>query len=213
MKLAFSTLGCPNWELERIAQAAHAFGYEGVELRALGGSLDLLNRPEFRPETVAATRKWFVDQGLTVCCVDSSCTFDSPDKDERRRQVDLARRHCELAATLNASLVRVFPDRVPSGATREETRDNIASCLDAVAKSCPKEVRVALETHGDFARAEAAAEIIELAANPRVTLIWDVANALNAGDSLEQSAVGVAPYLAHVHLRDARSVAGQEHWK
>jgi len=214
MKLAFSTLGCPNWDLERIAQAAHAFGYEGVELRALGGSLDLLNRPEFRPQAaLASTRQWFAGQALNVCCVDSSCTFDSPDKEERRHQVDVAKRHCELAATLGASLVRVFPDRVPSGATREQTRDNIASCLDEVAKSCPEEVRVALETHGDFARTDAAAEIIELAGNPKVVLIWDVANALNAGDSLEQSAAAVAPYLAHVHLRDARSVAGQEHWK
>jgi len=64
MKLAFSTLGCPNWELERIAQAAHAFGYEGVELRALGGDLDLLNRSEFRPSAVASTRQWFADHRI-----------------------------------------------------------------------------------------------------------------------------------------------------
>jgi sugar phosphate isomerase/epimerase len=213
MKLAFSTLGCPNWELEQIAQAAHAFGYEGVELRALGGDLDLLNRPEFKPDVVASTCQWFADQALSVCCVDSSCAFDSLDNHERRRQIDLAKRHCELAAALNSPLVRVFPDRVPAGATYEETRDNIASCLAEVANSCPETVRVALETHGDFARAEAAIEIIRLAANPQVALVWDVANALNAGDSIDQSAIAVWPYLAHVHLRDARSVSGREHWQ
>jgi fatty-acyl-CoA synthase len=52
MKLAFSTLGCPHWELERIAQAARAYGYAAVELRAIAGDLDLLNRPEFQPGTV-----------------------------------------------------------------------------------------------------------------------------------------------------------------
>ena len=213
MKLAFSTLGCPNWELERIAQAAHAFGYEGVELRAVGGDLDLLNRSEFRPWAVATTRQWFADQGLSVCCVDSSCTFDSLDEHERRHQVEIAIRHCELSAQLDSQLVRVFPDRIPKGSTREQTRDNIASSLKEVAENCPDSVRVGLETHGDFARAEAAAEIVKLAANPRVALIWDVANALNAGDSIEESAIGVSPYLAHVHLRDASYVAGQEHWQ
>jgi sugar phosphate isomerase/epimerase len=213
MKLAFSTLGCPDWELERIAQAAHAFGYEGLELRALGGDLDLLNRPEFSSAAVSSTRQWFADQGLTVCCVDSSCTFDSVDTNERRQQIEVAIRHCELAAKLGSPLIRVFPDRIPAGATREQTRDNIASSLNEIAQSCAGSVRVALETHGDFARAKAAREIVELAANPKLALIWDVANALNAGDSIEESAEGVSLYLAHVHLRDARNVPGREHWQ
>src|SRR5690242_10967337 len=33
MKLAFSTLGCPEWNLEQILSAACASGYEGVEWR------------------------------------------------------------------------------------------------------------------------------------------------------------------------------------
>ena len=33
-----------------------------------------------------------------------------------------------------------------------------------------------------------------------------------AGDSVEESARAVAPYLAHVHLRDARPIEGREHW-
>ena len=212
MKLAFSTLGCPNWELDRIAQAARAFGYEGIELRAIGGELDLLKRPEFQPGSVEETRRWLVDQDLAVCCVDTSCTFDSRDADERRNQVDQAIRHAELAAALGAPLIRVFPDKIQSGATRLETRDNIAACLLEVAERAPAGVRVGLETHGDFARGQAAAEIIRLAEHKNVAIIWDVANSLAAGDSIEESAREVAPHLAHVHLRDARAVEGTEHW-
>src|SRR5919204_340695 len=98
MRLAFSTLGCPNWELDAVVEAARRYGYEAVELRALGGSLDLLGRPEFRPEAVAATRAQLSAAGLSVCCVDSSCSFDSADADERARQIELAAQHCELAA-------------------------------------------------------------------------------------------------------------------
>jgi sugar phosphate isomerase/epimerase len=42
MKLAFSTLGCPDWELAEVIAGARKYGYDGVELRALSGSLDLL---------------------------------------------------------------------------------------------------------------------------------------------------------------------------
>ena len=212
MKVAFSTLGCPNWKLARVAQAAREFGYAGIELRALGGSVELLGRPEFQPGSIEKTRRWLADQDLAICCVDSSCTFDSSDAETRREQVEVALRHAELAAALGAPLIRVFPDRIPIGATRVETRDHIATCLREVARRAPSHVRVGLETHGDFARGQEAAEIMRLAAHPTVALIWDVANSLAAGDSIEESLREVAPYLVHVHLRDARPIEGREHW-
>src|SRR6185503_17018544 len=110
MKLAFSTLGCPHWELEQIAQAARAYGYQAVELRAIGGDLDLLRRHEFQPGVMEGTRRWLADQDLAVCCVDTSCTFDSRDAGERAKQIEVALEYAELAAALGASLIRIFPD-------------------------------------------------------------------------------------------------------
>ena len=211
IKLAFSTLGCPQWELPEVARAAREYGYEGVELRALGGSLDLLSRPEFRPAEVARTRERLAAEGLEVCCVDTSCNFHSADEAERREQEEAAVRHCELAAALGAPLIRVFPDLVQEGSTFEETRDRIAESLRRVAGRAPAGVRVGLETHGDFAAGRASAEVIRLADHPSLCIIWDAANSFSAGESIEDSAAAVAPYLAHVHLRDARPM-GKEHW-
>jgi sugar phosphate isomerase/epimerase len=212
MKLAFSTLGCPDWDLNQIADAVRRFGYDGIELRAVEGDLDLLNRPEFKKAELATTRRWFEDQDISVCCVDTSCNFHSPGANERSEQVDVAIRHSELAAALGASLIRVFPDKVQPGCDHSATRDNIAACLRRIADQSPEGIRVGLETHGDFANANAAKEIVTLAAHPDVALIWDVANSMSAGDSIEDAAKIVSPYLAHVHLRDARPNEGAEHW-
>ena len=35
MKLAFSTLGCPNWDLKDIFTTAKDLGYKGVEIRGV----------------------------------------------------------------------------------------------------------------------------------------------------------------------------------
>jgi sugar phosphate isomerase/epimerase len=212
MKLAFSTLGCPNWEMSQIADAVRRFGYDGVELRAIGGNLDLLSLPEFSRTAIESTRRWLDDQAVTVCCVDTSCAFHSPDKNERLKQVEVALAHGELAAHLGAPLIRVFPDKIQPGAHRDETRDYIAECLQQIAEKIPNGVRVALETHGDFAQAEASAEIVTQANHPNVKLIWDVANSLAAGDSIAQAARTVEPYLAHIHLRDALPIDGAENW-
>ena len=212
MKLAFSTLGCPNWDLVAIISAARKFGYDGIELRALAGSLDLLSRAEFNAPQLARTKACFADEGIEICCVDTSCTFHSPNGSERATQITIALAHAELAAKLGAPLIRVFPDQIQPGAQREETRNWIAECLHAVATRIPDAVDVALETHGDFASAEAAAEIVTLASHPKVKLIWDVANSVAAGDTIEHAGRVVQPYLAHIHLRDAKPVATSEHW-
>ncbi len=212
MKLAFSTLGCPNYELEEVLRAAREYGFAGVELRALGGGLDLPARPEFAPGAMQDPRRRVEEYGISVCCVDTSCVFHDPDAEERRRQVELAVRHCELAAALGSPLIRVFPDKIQEGATREETRVFIAESLRAVAERAPAGVRVGLETHGDFAAARETLEIVELAGHPAVAVIWDVANSLAAGSTVEEAARALAPHLAHVHLRDARPVEGREHW-
>lgn len=212
MKLAFSTLGCPDWDLPSVVAAACKWGYDGVELRALGGSLDLLSREEFAAGQIATTRAFLEREGIEICCVDTSCTFHSPDQSERTTQVNIALAHAELAAKLGAPLIRVFPDKIQPGAQRKETRDWIASCLNEIAERMPSDVDVALETHGDFACADAAVEIATLANHSKVKLIWDVANSVAAGDLIKDAARIVQPHLAHVHLRDAKPVAGSEHW-
>jgi sugar phosphate isomerase/epimerase len=212
MKLAFSTLGCPEWDLDTIIRAARQFGYGGIELRAVAGSLDLLSQPEFAVPEVGRTKASFEHAEIEICCVDTSCTFHSADVSERANQVSIAVAHAELAAQLGAPLIRVFPDKIQPSAQRDETRDWIAACLHAVAERIPAEVDVALETHGDFANAEAAAEIVMLANHPQVKLIWDVANSVAAGDTIEHAGRVVQPFLAHIHLRDAKPVAGMKHW-
>ena len=212
MKLAFSTLGCPDWDIPRIAETALRLGYQGVELRAVGGSLDLLERPEFTSTQIRRTLSQFADRNIEVCCVDTSCAFHSRDQRERSTQIDLAVAHAELAAELRAPLIRVFPDKIQAGNTREETRDYIVESLIKVAQRLPDVVDVALETHGDFAKTETAREVVALVGHPQVRLIWDVANSVAAGDSIKQASQTVQPFLSHIHLRDAKPVAESEHW-
>jgi len=212
MKLAFSTLGCPTWDVGRILETAQQLGYRGVELRAVSGSLDLLNRPEFQPEQIGTTLAQFEDRNIEVCCVDTSCVFHSRDSQERSDQVDIAVAHAELAAELRAPLIRVFPDKIQAGVTREETRDYIVQSLIEIAQRLPDGVAVALETHGDFAKTESASEVVSLVNHPQARLIWDVANSVAAGDSIEQASQTVQPFLSHIHLRDAQPVSDSDHW-
>jgi len=68
-------------------------------------------------------------------------------------------------------------------------------------------------THGDFATAEAAVDLVRLADHPSLAIVWDAANTVAAGEEVATSAKLVAPHLALVHLRDAKAVAGKRFWQ
>ena len=45
MKISFSTLGCPNWDLDTICQKGHAYGFDGVDFRGYLDTLDITKLP------------------------------------------------------------------------------------------------------------------------------------------------------------------------
>ena len=47
MKISFTTLGCPEWDLQTIIARAREYGYDGVDFRGLGAEMDIWKLPEF----------------------------------------------------------------------------------------------------------------------------------------------------------------------
>ena len=73
--IAFSTLGCPAWDLDRILEFAHQHGFSAVELRGLQGNLDLPSHPIFAPDRIEQTKRRFETSKLQIACVSSSANL------------------------------------------------------------------------------------------------------------------------------------------
>ena len=71
LALAFSTLGCPKWDWNKILQFAAQHGYAGIELRGLEGNLDLPSHPIFVADRIEQTIKKIRDSKLKIACVSS----------------------------------------------------------------------------------------------------------------------------------------------
>src|SRR5208283_5557513 len=79
LPLAFSTLGCPMWDWQKILSFAEANGFAAVEIRGLMGSMDTPSRPEFAPDRIAQTKKDIAAHGLKIACVSSSSAMHEKD--------------------------------------------------------------------------------------------------------------------------------------
>jgi sugar phosphate isomerase/epimerase len=209
MKVSFSTLGCPDWTLQQVIDLARRERYDGIELRFIQGDAALWKRAEFTGSGLADTVAELGGAGVVVSCVDTSCFFHDPDPAERRRTLEEGRRMVALAAALGAPGVRIFGDRVQPGATRHETEAWIAEALHVLGEEAAAVgLEVWLETHGDFASAEATSAILAGAGTRGAGVVWDPANAFaESGEYPSDGFAKLGDLVRHVHLKDIRLVS------
>lgn len=210
-KLAFSTLGCPKWDLDTILKTTVSSGYQGVEFRGLLGELDLPKRPEFSTQ-LAETRSRFASEGVRICNLGSSTQLHHADPAKRTQQLDHARRFIDLAQQLGCPFVRVFPDQLPPDQPRDQTLRLISDgLLELGTYAKTASVTVLLESHGELTHTDLLVPIMQAAKHPNVGLIWDIFNMwVDAHESPTAAYQALKPYIRHVHVKDAR-VTGDKH--
>jgi sugar phosphate isomerase/epimerase len=208
MRTSFSTLACPDWNLQEILHAAATYGYEGVELRVVSRELNLWDLPEFQSSSLADSRSAIQDHGLVIASMGSSACFHSPDLQERNRNLDMAMRMAELAVGLGSPSIRVFGDHIQSGNDRKQTAAWIADSLNRLAERLRSSgIQVWLETHGDFACAADVSEIFAQVKCEQVGIIWDPANAFDQSAEAPLIPLHLSSLIRHVHLKDSKKDA------
>jgi sugar phosphate isomerase/epimerase len=212
-QLAFSTLGCPKWDMDTILKTAVKSGYQGVEFRGLQGQLDLTKCPEFSTVARATeTRNRFASQGIRICNLGSSTQLHHADATKRAQHLDEARRFIDLANQLNCPFVRVFPDQLPPDQPREKTLQLISEGLLELGNYAKeKSVTVLLESHGELTRSDLLVQIFQSAKHPNVGLIWDIVNMwVDAKESPKMVYEKLHSHIRHVHVKDVR-IVGDTH--
>jgi len=206
LKISFSTLGCPDWRLSQALEIGVRGGYNGLELRFLEGEASLWKLPSFQGTGLHETRGQIADSGLAVCCLDTSCRFDSPQKSERERWIDEGVCMAELAAQLGSPGIRVFGDRIDPTSTRVATEGWIVDSLNTlIEKVNHLGVGVWLETHGDFSSQSQVQSL--LSACRGLGLIWDAASAfIECGECPLEHGIALQATIRHVHIKDLRKV-------
>jgi glucosamine-6-phosphate deaminase len=203
VKLSFSTLGCPAWSLPAIVDAAGRLGYDGIELRFIEGDDALWARPELTGRGLQETRGRLRDAALAISCVDTRSFFHHPDPALRETAIEEARRSLGLAAELGARGIRVFGDRVQPGQDRETTRGWIREALARLAEAARAlGVEVWIESHGDFAQAQDTMGLLEGIPAEGAGVLWDPANAFEAGEDPADGLARLGARARHVHLKD-----------
>lgn len=206
--IAFSTLGCPAWDLPRIVEFAHQHGFSAIELRGLQGTLDLPSHALFASDHIEQTKKEIRDHKLRIACVSSSANLYMEDAEKRAKELADARRFIDLASTLGAPYVRVFGGKAQSDnapVPDDSTKARVAAGLrDLGQYAGPKSVTVIIESHDHFTSSATLKDVLKAADSEHVGLLWDAHHTFAASNEDPEFTVKqLGPWIRHTHLKDS----------
>lgn len=212
MRIAFSTVACPEWTLERVFAFAEHADYDGVELRTLGPRCaDLACDPGWTAGD--KVRRLVTRHGAEITALATSARFDAPIFPpvlgralDQRESIRRAQREVELADDIEAPTIRVFGYEIPAGERRASAITRIAERLGAVCDSArARNLTVTLENGGSFASASQLRELMSACAHPRLRAGYNIAVGHAAGDAPRAALDALGGDLLAVKLKDVNA--------
>jgi sugar phosphate isomerase/epimerase len=204
IRIAFSTIACPDYTFAQVADAARRFGYDGVELYALEGQR---LTPGILSDRLDEARHAL--SGIPIVSINSWATLSNPNLDERRIQEHQVARTFELANALHSPLVKVFGGEFPADREREEVLAYMAESLWRLAERAGDlGVTLVVETHDGFCRGADLGNLLSRVEHPRIGALWDVHHPYRMGETPEQTDRLIGGRVAHAHVKDAVRIAG-----
>jgi len=199
IQFAFSTVACPTWSIDQVAQQASAMGYDGVELRTLGaGGTKIASDPALSDP--AKVRDLLAASNVKCLCLSSSATLHGRDDGAGKASYYEVGKLIDMAAALGAPMLRVFGLKVEPGETRNNVIQRIASRIPALAeKAGDLGIQIVFENAGSFALAKEWWWLLNIVDHPMVGMCWNVANAA-AADPAERGG-GMAVTMLNSRIR------------
>lgn len=203
LRLAFSTLPCVGWDVDKVIKYCRECGYGGIELRLGGQGLlaDSVSGEDFRVMAgkLQEARIVVTDLASSVCVRGTS-----------QREMEKAGRELEgvfgLAGIFRAKGIRIFLGNFNSLYTdRAEVPD---SCLLTafLREYCHRARKLGLEiwieTHNEFATGRSLRDLLEQVGCDNCKIIWDVMHPLEDGEGPEETYGWLGEDCVHVHIKD-----------
>lgn len=196
MKLAFTTMVCPEWSLEQILSGAVAYGYHGIEIRCDAyqkHGIEVWANKEDRGKL----RDRLIDAGIEPVCLATSLQFVNKEATEE----SLSR--IELAADIGCPGVRVFFGPAPEDADMEWMLENVARELHEAAMMAEEHgVELWLETHDTMSRVHDAAKLVKLADHRALGLVYDNLHPFRNNEAVADTFRNLQGLIRHVHFHD-----------
>ncbi|HHV29949.1 MAG TPA: AMP-binding protein [Clostridium sp.] len=202
MKIAFSTLGCPDFSWTDIYSMAKDFGFDGIEIRGLGNEIFAVKAQPFTESQLPHTAKKLSELSLEIPCFSSGCCLKFAENADKNHEEVV--QYITLASKLGTPFVRILADLEPE--PQGEVDDNVV--IEALKKLAPiaeeKGVTLLVETNGVYSDTARLCALLCSVASDAVAALWDVHHPYRyAGETPGKTVQNLGAYIKYVHIKDS----------
>ena len=206
MLRCFSSLGCPDFTLDETLALAARHAIDAVELRALGGTVELpgylaaqFGSPAALAEKLEGQETRIVDFGASLQLVDGTA-------EQRAALLD----YVPWAEALGVPWLRVFDGGKNADAGEIAQAAETMRWWREFRRERGWRVDLMVETHNSLFTADAVRQFLVLA--PGTAILWDTHHTWKRGGEDPVVTWGaIRPHVAHLHVKDSISVPSAKH--
>ena len=203
MKLAFSTLGCPDFDWSDIYSMAKDFGFAGIELRGLGDDIFSVHARPFQEKHLPHTIERLKKMRLEIPCLSSACCMNQSGEDACETQKEL-KEYIDLAAKLGSKYIRILCEEHVQPTEEVDDLVVVQNLRAVLPYAEQNDVVLLLETNGAYVDTARLREVLQAAASDYVAALWDVHHPYRfAGETPEQTVQNLGAYIKYVHVKDS----------
>ena len=203
MKLAFTTLGCPDWDISTIISKALEYGFDGVDFRGYMGNLNLYEIPEFTTDILSTAHR-FTDAGIEVPCFSSSVRVFSSTPDELNGYIQEVRNYAEICRNFRAPFIRVFGGDIGDTPRAEAIGIMAENLMKLLAGVEDYDVQLLIETHDDWVDAGYLRPIMETTGSKAAGILWDTHHPYRIiGEAPEKTWEQLGKWIRYTHWKDS----------
>ena len=202
MKLAFSTLGCPDFSWSEITAMAKDCGFHGIEVRGMGEGLKNIKGNPFSGENRKTTIEKLQKMHLEIPCLSTGCALKYADKaEETKKEI---KEYIHLANAMGTPYLRILADR--NADVEGEVDDNVVLPIltELVRYAEDYDVTLLVETNGVYADTKRLANLLNSVASDNVGALWDVHHPYRfMNESPEETVQNLGAYIKYIHVKDS----------
>ncbi|MFD0682848.1 MULTISPECIES: sugar phosphate isomerase/epimerase family protein [unclassified Paenibacillus] len=202
MKLSFTTLGCPEWELDLIIKRAVEYGFDAIDFRGLTGEMNIYKLPDFSSQ-LSHTRDQIMDAGLKVSCFSSSVHMFSADK--YAQNLAEIKEYARLCSFFGTRYIRVFGGSIGETDWAEAIETIVRHFKETGAIAKENGVKLLLETHDDWTSCADVKAVMEQVDPEAVGVLWDLHHPIRTlGEQPEDTWAALGQWIEYTHVKDSR---------
>lgn len=204
LNLAFSTLPCDGWSVEKLLSYCKEYGYKGIEIRE--GPDSIVSTATQRAE-ISRVSRLFKEADVTITDIGSSVCITGQTTQAIQANLENLVQLSQLADQLGAGGIRVFLGNFARRRDDPKIELNYPLQIECLQKACDYAlnlgVEIWVETHNEFSTGRVLRKLLEDVNRPNCRIIWDILHPLEDDEDPQDTIKYLGQQCAHLHIKDA----------